>query len=86
MKNQIQNTTVSSIENENGKYDAFFAIQDVTDLTRKINDYKNMKNKALIEIEERKKTEQELNKTINEKDIIYNEMHHRVKNNMTMIN
>ena len=57
----IQHTTVTSIPTENpGKFHALFSIQDVTDLTHRIQEYRIMHDKALREIEERQRVEERL--------------------------
>ncbi|MCG8569691.1 MAG: ATP-binding protein [Spirochaetes bacterium] len=63
LKNQfrIQHTTVSAIKNNhNNEYFALFSIQDVTELTTKIKDYRQMKNRALDELNEKLRIENEL--------------------------
>jgi signal transduction histidine kinase len=64
-KNQrIQHTVITSIQAPDGKgYDALFAIQDVTDLTTRIRDYRTMRDQALEEVRERKRIEAELIRT-----------------------
>lgn len=84
-QNQSQQIIVSAIENNSASYDAFFAVQDVTNLQDRLIKYKNMKNQAVKELEERKKIEAELQKSLQEKEILYNELNHRVKNNLVMI-
>ncbi|MCT7951517.1 diguanylate cyclase [Ancylothrix sp. C2] len=60
-KLRIQHTTVTAIRrfNDSGFY-ALLIIEDVTDLTNRIQDYRKMRDRALAEIEERKQAEQDL--------------------------
>lgn len=57
---RIQQTTVTAIPAEGGGYNALFIIEDVTSLTKRIKEYRNMRDKALSEIEERIRIEAEL--------------------------
>jgi PAS domain S-box-containing protein len=58
---QIQHSTVTAVANPQGSdFYALFAIQDVTDLTNRIHDYRTMRDQALIEINERQQAQQEL--------------------------
>ncbi|QTA78081.1 Two component system response regulator/histidine kinase, PAS domain-containing [Desulfonema limicola] len=60
-ENRIQHTTVSGIPAFNKKgYFALWAVTDVTELTQRIDKYRAMRNTALDEIQQRKKTEQGL--------------------------
>ncbi len=57
-KLQIQQTTVTSTPSVTGDgYYALLSIQDVTDLTHRIREYRSMRDKALEEVTERKKAE-----------------------------
>lgn len=58
---QIQHITVTALPSlkQNGYY-ALFSIKDVTDITKRINDYRTMSCKALREVSNRKKIEAEL--------------------------
>ena len=61
---RIQHTVITSIQAPEGKgYHALFAIQDVTDLTTRIRDYRTMRDQALEEVRERKRIEEELIRT-----------------------
>ncbi len=64
-KNQrIQHTVITSIQAaEDTGFHALFAIQDVTDLTTRIRDYRAMRDQALEEVRERKRIEEELIRT-----------------------
>ncbi|MFB2839362.1 diguanylate cyclase domain-containing protein [Floridanema evergladense] len=73
---RIQHTTVTAVPAVNSQvkeseeiddrapqkqpFYALFVIEDVTDLTQRIQDYRNMRDRALEEINERRKVEQEL--------------------------
>ncbi|MEK6651873.1 MAG: ATP-binding protein [Nitrospirota bacterium] len=60
---RIQHTTVTSISAADGAgFNALFAIQDVTDLTHRIQGYRVMRDQALEEVKERKRAEDELRK------------------------
>lgn len=63
---RIQHTTVTPVECLQGEgFYALLAIEDVTDLTRRIQDYRSMRDRALEEIEERKQAQEALHqKTI----------------------
>ncbi|NJD57092.1 MAG: response regulator [Nitrospirae bacterium] len=58
---QIQQSTVTATPSlvDNGYY-ALLSIQDVTDLTQRIRDYRAMRDQALAEVTERKRVEGEL--------------------------
>ncbi len=60
-KMRIQHTTVTSVPSYDHR-DAYalLAIQDVTDLTHRIQGYRSMRDKALEEVKERKKAEDAL--------------------------
>lgn len=58
---RIQHTTVISVPALDGEgFNALFAIQDVTDLTLRIQDYRAMRDQALEEIKKRKSAEEQL--------------------------
>lgn len=66
-QHRVQHTTVISMPEKNtNDYFAVFSIQDLTDETRIINDYKQMRDKAFFEVNERKKAEEKLHEFINE--------------------
>lgn len=54
---RIQHTTVAPVKTPEGGILAVVAIEDVTDLTKRIADIRNLHKAALLEIEERKKIE-----------------------------
>jgi PAS domain S-box-containing protein len=61
---RIQHTTVSAIPGlKNKDFYALFAVEDVTELTGRIQDYRSMRDQALEEIKQRKKAEEELQKS-----------------------
>lgn len=67
---RIQHTTVTSIRAADGSgFYALFAIQDVTDLTHRIQGYRTMRDQAFEEIKERKRIEAELIKTREELEL-----------------
>ncbi|MEW6417765.1 MAG: PAS domain S-box protein [Nitrospirota bacterium] len=69
-KFRIQYTTVTSIQALHGEgFYAIFAIQDVTDLTRRIVDYMAMRDQLLEELKERKRAEEELQKARDELEL-----------------
>ncbi len=57
---RIQHTIVKALETKGGDCLAFFTIQDVTDLTERLHDYRLMRDKAFNEIKERERVEEEL--------------------------
>lgn len=57
---RTQQANVSSITGRDGKTYALFSVQDVTELSNRIADYKKMRDQALHEVEERKKAEEKL--------------------------
>ncbi len=57
---RIQHTVVTPAPAEDGTYNAIFAIQDVTDITRRIKDYRVMRDKAIEEAKQRQMKEEEL--------------------------
>lgn len=60
---RIQHTTVTAIPaSENKSFYALFAVEDVTELTSRIQDYRSMRDQALEEIKQRKQVEEELQK------------------------
>ncbi|MDA8084280.1 MAG: response regulator [Nitrospiraceae bacterium] len=61
---RIQHTVITAIRSGDGDgFHALFAIQDVTDLTLQIRDYRKMRDQAVEEVRERKKVEEELIRT-----------------------
>ena len=68
---RIQHTTVTTVHDPNGKgFHALFVIQDVTDLTRRIQDYRIMRDQALAEIKERQQAEKALQYRVEFEDLI----------------
>lgn len=58
---RIQQTTVTAVPTVNGVgFYALLAIQDVTDLTSRLQDYRKMRDQALEEIQERQRVEEAL--------------------------
>ena len=66
---RTQHTTVTSVPalGEAGYY-ALLSIQDVTDLTNQIQDYRNVRDRALADVKERQRTEAELHQTLQIKE------------------
>ena len=59
---RIQHTVATAIprsEEEDGGFDALLSIQDVTDPTRRLEDYRRLRDQALQEIQERQKAEEQ---------------------------
>ncbi len=64
---RVQHTTVTPIGTLHGEgFYALFVIQDVTDLTCRIRDYRVMRDQTLDKLKERKRTEKELQKARDE--------------------
>jgi PAS domain S-box-containing protein len=56
-KNRIQHTTVTAISQKEGEgFYAMLSIQDVTDLTWRVQDYRQMRDRALADAEELKRS------------------------------
>ena len=56
---RIQHTTVTAIRAEGSGFDALFSIQDVTDLTRRLEEHRALRHQALREARERQRAEEE---------------------------
>lgn len=66
----VQHTIVTPVwAAENNGFYALFSIQDVTDLTHRIQDYRTMRDRALGEVTIRQRAEQELLKTQEELEL-----------------
>ena len=64
-KLRVQHTTVTPVAALDGTgYYALLSIQDVTDLTYQIQDYRNLRDQALAEVKERQRTEEALRSSI----------------------
>jgi PAS domain S-box-containing protein len=57
---RIQHTTVIALQSGEEDFHALFTLQDVTDMSQRIHNYRRLHNLALQEIEERKKAEKAL--------------------------
>ncbi len=57
---RIQHTTVIALQATDEDFHALFTIQDVTDMTQRIHNYRKLHDSALLEIEERQKAEKAL--------------------------
>ncbi len=56
----VQHTIVTPMPGPDSTYFALFTVQDVTDLSHRIRGYKEMRDRALREVEERKRVEDKL--------------------------
>ncbi len=64
---RIQHTTVTAVPaGEEGTYYALFAVEDVTEMTHRIKEYKIMRDKALKENQQRKEAEKKLQESLDE--------------------
>ncbi len=59
---RIQHSTVIALQSADEDFHALFAIQDVTDMTLRLHNYRKLNDQLLLEIEERKKAENALEK------------------------
>lgn len=57
---RIQHTTITAEPTDEGGYYALLSIQDVTELTQRVQDYRTMRDQALAEVKERQRAEEEL--------------------------
>jgi signal transduction histidine kinase len=70
-QSRIQHSTVTAVRAPNGPgFYALFVIQDVTDLTNRIQDYRIMRDQALAEIKERQQAEKALKYRVEFEDLI----------------
>ncbi|MBE9228804.1 PAS domain-containing protein [Phormidium sp. LEGE 05292] len=60
---RVEHTTVTAEPAPDGSYYALLSIQDVTDLTQRVQDYRIMRDKALAEVQERQQAEAALQQT-----------------------
>lgn len=67
----VQQATVSACPAGDNRYYALFSIEDITALYHKIRDYRAMSSTARAALEE--------------KDVLFREMHHRVHNNLNTV-
>ncbi|MFB2837027.1 histidine kinase dimerization/phosphoacceptor domain -containing protein [Floridanema evergladense] len=54
---RVEHTTVTAEPAPDGSYYALLSIQDVTELSQRVQDYRVLKDKALAEVQERQQTE-----------------------------
>ncbi|MCF6335049.1 MAG: hypothetical protein L3J12_04850, partial [Spirochaetales bacterium] len=81
-----QHIIVTGMPAENSEeYLAVFNIKDISELSKKIKEYKTERKNTLIEIESRKKVEIVLKEALKDKEFLIKEVHHRVKNNLALI-
>ncbi|MBD2353347.1 response regulator [Tolypothrix sp. FACHB-123] len=57
-KYRIQHTTVTAVRADGDEFYALFSIQDVTDLTFRVQEYKNLRDQALAEAEARQRSQE----------------------------
>ncbi|QIR39935.1 PAS domain-containing hybrid sensor histidine kinase/response regulator [Tolypothrix sp. PCC 7910] len=57
-KYRIQHTTVTAVQADGDEFYALFSIQDVTDLTFRVQEYKHLRDKALAEAEARQRSQE----------------------------
>jgi signal transduction histidine kinase/CheY-like chemotaxis protein len=57
---RVQHTTVTSVskQDDNSEYYALFSVQDVTDLTFRVRDYRKMRDTAIEEAQKRKRAQE----------------------------
>lgn len=83
---QIQQIKLTTLPpTPSGKPHALFSIEDATELFRKIHDYRHEHETARSEIRLRIEAEEELRRSLEMKDFLIREIHHRVKNNLSMV-
>lgn len=72
---RIQHTTVTGVKSFDSQgFYALLAIEDVTDLTRRLHDYRSMRDRALEEIEERKQAQEALHQKTLELEVRQREL------------
>ncbi len=83
---KVQEIIVSRIPSETeGEYYAVFNVKDITELSGRINALREKHNMLVEEIEQREILESKLRRSLDEKEILIKEVHHRVKNNLALI-
>jgi len=84
-KMRIQHTTVIALQTEvPGKYNAMIICEDVTNLTNEVQAYRSMRDRALMELDERVKTENAL-RIVNTKLNLMNSItRHDILNQLTV--
>jgi len=71
---RLQNTMVNAVRSTDG-YQALFTLQDVTEISRRLEQYIAMRNHALNEVEERRKAEAE----IREREAMYRSIFEKIR-------
>lgn len=69
----------------NGREAIFGVSRDVSDLVHNKEQLRRSNDSLLLEVEERKRAEQQMEKSLREKELLMKEIHDRVKNNMDII-
>lgn len=83
---QVQNIKLTTLPGEDrDNCQVLFSIEDLSEVNLRIKEYKHQKKIAQSEIEQRAKIEKELRSSLAEKEFLIKEIHHRVKNNLTMV-
>jgi signal transduction histidine kinase/CheY-like chemotaxis protein len=57
-KYRIQHTTVTAVQADGDEFYALFSIQDVTDLTLRVQEYRNLRDQALAEAQARQQSQE----------------------------
>ena len=76
--------TVTALHTVNGNL-ALFAIDDVTDLTSRIENYRKLRDVALLEVEERKKAETSLTLANKKLNLLSSITRHDILNQLTVL-
>jgi PAS domain S-box-containing protein len=70
---------------DSNTHHALFSIEDVTEVYRKIHEYRLEHETALREVQLRTEAEKELRRSLEMKDFLIKELPHRVKNNLALV-
>jgi PAS domain S-box-containing protein len=82
--NQIQKETVSPVQTVNKRKDGTVFCSEITVTGYRIEDEPYM-FAVLRDITERREAEEQMRKSLKEKEVLLKEVHHRVKNNLSVI-